>query len=143
MEAKRGSRGSASEGSVAEEKRSIRLWFWDGVTEYEGEVVRADGRVVVARLGKAGGDRPPGRRRSASPIEFQRRLGGKRCLLHFRGVGEGFLLEAEVDGAQRCSIPDYELSVVLRVVSDESEHQRVLRSVDEYLNATRVRLRAG
>ena len=128
-------------------KYSIPVWLWDGEMEYEGEVVRARGRVVMARLARAGlnasGKPITGRRAAISPIEFQRRLVDKRCLLHFRSLGEGILLEAEVDGAQRCSVPNRDLLVQLRVVSDELEHERVLRSIVDFFTSTRVRLRAG
>ena len=132
---------------MAEEKSSIKVWLWDGETEYEGEVVRARGRVVVARLAQAGidgsGKPKSGRRAPTSPIYFQRRLGEKRCLLHFRGVGEGVLMEAQVDGAQRCSVPNRDLQVQLRMMIDEPEHERVLNSILEFFNSTRVHLRAG
>lgn len=87
------------------------VWLWDGATEYEGKLVRLEGRRFSARVRQARKESEGaglGKRVATSCLDLQRQFMGRRFLGHLDGSVEGTLVEAEVENVQRSSDGEFD-----------------------------------
>jgi len=88
------------------------VWLWDGATEYEGKLIKLEGRRFTARVRQAkketDGVNQLGKRVPTSYMDLQRQFMGRRFLGHLDGSAEGTLVEAEVENVQRSSDGEFD-----------------------------------
>lgn len=104
--------GQRSEARRATPKRTrpAEVWLWDGLTEYEGVLVKFGDRTFTARLRQVrkGPAAALGKPIPASTLDLGRLFADRRFLAHFEGTAEDSLFEARVGSVQRSSDGDYD-----------------------------------